>query len=31
MSPPRKRYGREFKFEVVRRVRETGRSQAQVA
>lgn len=31
MSPPRRRYGREFKFEVVSRVRGTGRSQAQVA
>jgi transposase len=31
MSSPRKRYGREFKLEVIRRVQETGRSQAQVA
>jgi len=31
MSSPRKRYSREFKLEVVRRVRETGRSQAEVA
>jgi transposase-like protein len=31
MSSPRKRYGRQFKLEVVRRVQETGRSQAQVA
>ena len=31
MSPSRKRYIREFKLEVIRRVQETGRSQAQVA
>jgi len=31
MSPSRKRYSREFKLEVIRRVQETGRSQAQVA
>jgi len=31
MSSPRKRYSREFKLEVIRRVQETGRSQAQVA
>ncbi len=31
MSPSRKRYNREFKLEVIRRVQETGRSQAQVA
>ncbi len=31
MSPSGRRYGRQFKFEVVRRVQETGRSQAEVA
>jgi len=31
MSTSRKRYSREFKLEVIRRVQETGRSQAQVA
>jgi len=31
MRPSRRRYGRELKLEVVRRVQETGRSQAQVA
>ncbi len=31
MISPRRRDGREFKLEVVRRVQETGRSQAQVA
>ena len=31
MSPSRRRYSREFKLEAVRRVEETGRSQAQVA
>ena len=31
MSPSRRRFSREFKLEVVRRVQETGRTQAQVA
>ncbi len=31
MSPSRKRYSREFKLEVIRRVQETGRRQALVA
>lgn len=31
MSNPRRRYSREFKLEVVRRVQEMGRTQAQVA
>ena len=31
MSSSGKRYSREFKLEVIRRVRETGRTQAQVA
>jgi transposase len=31
MSTTRKRYSREFKLEVVRRVHETGQSQAQVS
>lgn len=31
MSPYRRRYSRELKLEVIRRVHETGRSQAQVA
>ncbi len=31
MSSSRKRYSREFKLEVIRRVQETDRSQAQVS
>ena len=31
MSTPRRRFSREFKLEAVRRVQETGRTQAQVA
>ena len=31
MSSSRRRYSREFKLEVIRRVHETGQSQAQVA
>lgn len=31
MSPSRKRYSREFKLELVRRIQETGRSQARMA
>ncbi len=31
MSASRRRFSREFKFEVIRRVQETGRTQSQVA